>query len=95
MNRKAKGSRNERRSRDLLKAQGFEVLKAGGSLGVFDLVGISAQEILLVQVKSNAWPPGREIEAIKAFGCPSNCRKVVHRWNDRQGAPVIREVGHD
>ncbi len=43
MNKKAKGSRNERRSRDLLKAQGFEVLKAGGSLGVFDLMGRQVQ----------------------------------------------------
>lgn len=92
MNRKAKGSRNEGRSRDLLKAQGFEVLKAGGSLGVFDLVGISPREVLLVQVKSNAWPPSREIKAIEAFDCPGNCRKLVHRWNDRQASPEVREI---
>lgn len=92
MNRKAKGNRNERRSRDLLKGQGYEVLKAGGSLGVFDLIGVSAQEILLVQVKTNAWPPGKEIQAIKDFGCPQNCRKVVHRWNDRQASPEVREL---
>ncbi len=95
MNRKAKGSRNERRSRDLLKAEGFEVLKAGGSLGTFDLVGISAEEVLLVQVKSNQWPPLKEIETIRGFNCPTNCRKVIHRWNDRISAPEVREINHE
>lgn len=92
MNRKAKGSRNERRSRDLLQSMGYSVTKAGGSLGVFDLVAISSLDIVLTQVKSNGWPSRREIENIREFNCPSNCKKVIHRWNDRKNIPEVREL---
>ena len=33
--------RNEHRSRDLLKALGYRVLRSAGSLGAFDLLGLS------------------------------------------------------
>ena len=41
MNTSAKGRRNEHRSRDLLKALGYRVLRSAGSLGAFDLLGLS------------------------------------------------------
>jgi len=46
MNAKAKGSRNEHRSRAILEAAGYAVTRAA-SLGVFDMVGISATDIVL------------------------------------------------
>jgi Holliday junction resolvase len=92
MNRKAKGSRNERKSARLLQAAGYKVTKSGASLGCFDLIGISATDIVLVQCKSNAWPSNLEMEAIKEFKAPSNSRKLIHRWNDRESLPIIKEI---
>jgi hypothetical protein len=92
MNAKAKGSRNERRSIALLEASGYCCMKAGASLGVFDVIGIGPEDILLVQVKSNRWPLEREMAALGEFQAPANARKLVHRWVDRQRLPDIREV---
>jgi len=47
---KRKGSRNERRSKMLLEASGYAVTRAAASLGMWDLAGVSATEMVLVQV---------------------------------------------
>lgn len=58
MNSKAKGSAKERQSKKLLEADGWQVTKAGGSLGCADLVALQAGERpLLVQVKATAAGP--------------------------------------
>jgi len=92
MNSKAKGSKNERRTIKLFEAAGYKCMKAGASLGVFDVIGIGSIDIVLVQVKSNRWPGTVEMEAIELFQCPSNARKLVHRWDDRQRLPQVREI---
>ena len=89
---KQKGSRNERRSVKLLETAGYTCLKSGGSLGIFDIVGISATDIVLVQVKSNRNPSLVEIEAMELFICPKNCKKLVHKWNDYSRFPVVKEI---
>lgn len=91
-NTKQKGSRNERRSRDILQAAGYQVTKAGASLGVWDLIGIGSQDFVLVQVKTRDWPGTIEMEAMKMFSCPPNCRKLAHRWRDRQRLPDVKEL---
>ena len=50
MERKRKGSRRERQSIALLSAQGYACTKSGGSLGVFDVIGIGADDVVLCQV---------------------------------------------
>lgn len=92
MNAKAKGNRNERRSRDILEASGYRVTKAGGSLGVWDLIGIGSRDIVLCQVKTRDWPGSVEMEEITLFTCPPNCRKLLHRWRDRERLPDVREI---
>lgn len=92
MNAKAKGSRNEHRSMKLLEASGYACTRAAASLGVFDIIGIGATDIVLVQVKSNAWPRSEELEAIKLFRAPTNAKKIIHRWNDRARYPGIKEL---
>ena len=88
MNTKAKGSRNEYKSRDILIACGYSVCKAGGSLGEWDLVGVSPGGVALCQVKSNGWPGSVEMETLENFRGPPNCVKLVHRWDDRQPVKV-------
>lgn len=52
MNSKAKGARAERRAMRLLEAAGYCCTKAGGSLGLFDVIAVGARDVRLVQVKS-------------------------------------------
>ena len=56
MNAKRKGSKRELKSMRLLEAAGYTVTKSGASLGLWDLVAVSATDIVLVQVKSNRQP---------------------------------------
>lgn len=92
MNAKAKGSRNERRSRDLLEAAGYAVTRAAGSLGAWDLIGIGSTDVVLCQVKTRDWPGSVEREALERFAVPPNCRKLLHRWIDRQRLPDVQEL---
>ena len=89
---KRKGTRNEHRSRRLLEAAGYACTRAAGSLGAFDLIGVSSTDVVLVQVKTRDWPGTVEMETLTAFRVPANCRKLVHRWRERQRAPDVREL---
>ena len=56
MNRKQKGARSERKTMDYLEARGYYCTKSAGSLGEWDIIGVSEDGVVLVQVKSNNWP---------------------------------------
>jgi hypothetical protein len=45
-----------------------------------------------VQVKSRDWPSLEEMESLRLFPCPANCRKLIHRWRDRERLPDVREL---
>jgi Holliday junction resolvase len=92
MNAKRKGARNEHRSITLLEAGGYSCTRAAASLGVWDIVAIGSTDVVLCQVKTNAWPGSVEMETLTAFAAPANCRKLIHRWRDRQRTPDVREV---
>jgi hypothetical protein len=32
------------------------------------------------------------MEAMKLFPVPANCRKLVHRWDDRKRMPLVKEL---
>lgn len=92
MDNKGKGTRRELQTKRLLEAKGFAVMKAGASLGVFDLIAISMERVLLIQVKANRWPRSPEMAAIAAFRCPDHVEKLVYRWVDRQIEPDVKRV---
>lgn len=77
---------------ELLEAAGYRCTRSGGSLGVFDIVGVSATAVVLVQVKSRDWPGQVEMEAIREFPCPPNAQKLLHRWRNWQRTPDVKEV---
>ena len=91
MNGKAKGTRNEHRSIRLLEAAGYACTRAAASLGAWDIVGIGSTDIVLCQAKTRDWPGAAEMKALKLFRAPENCRKLVHRWRDRERMPDVRE----
>jgi Holliday junction resolvase len=80
MNSKAKGTRAEHRSIKLLEAAGYRCCRSAASLGDWDIIGIGSVDTILLQVKTRDWPGSVEMEQLKLFPCPSNCRKLVHRW---------------
>jgi Holliday junction resolvase len=93
-NAKAKGSRLERRSRDVLRQAGFLVVKAGGSLGPIDLLAIHPEikGVMAVQVKANRWagPAERQglIDLAARFRGDSSWQVCMHRWDDRRGLRI-------
>lgn len=92
MNRKRKGSYNERKCRDVLKNRGYDlVIKAGGSLGLFDLIGIGADfdHCLLIQVKSNRKPTREEMDILRSFQVPKFARKELWVFKDYVRTPEI------
>lgn len=64
-------------------------LKAGGSLGVFDLVALGPAGARLVQVKSNEKPRSAERERLELFPKLPYCSKELWVFHDRQREPVI------
>ena len=92
MNAKGKGTRNEHRSIRLLESAGYQCTRAAASLGAWDIVGIGSTDVVLVQVKTRDWPGSAEMETLTGFPCPPNCKRIVHRWRDRQKLPDVREL---
>ena len=92
MSAKAKGTRNEHRSIRLLESTGYQCTRAAASLGAWDIVGIGSTDVVLVQVKTRDWPGSVEMETLRGFVAPANCRKLVHRWRDRQRLPDTKEL---
>lgn len=91
-NAKAKGSRNEYRSMRLLELSGYRCTRSSASLGLWDIIGVSNRDVVLCQTKSNRWPLESEMQLLREFKVPPNCRKIIHRWKDRRQLPDIREV---
>ena len=92
MNAKAKGTRQEHRSIAVLEAAGYRCTRSAASLGEWDIVGIGSTDVVLEQCKSRDWPGSSEMAILKEFSVPQNCRKLVHRWRDRQRLPDVREL---
>ncbi len=88
-NPKAKGSKNERRSKKLLEKEGYLICKAGGSLGAFDLFCIGPSDVLLVQVKSNKKPRPAEMEEMRSIPTGPFVEKLVHVWKDYAREPRV------
>lgn len=92
MNVKRKGTRNEHRSIRLLECAGYLCTRAAASLGAWDIIGIGPTDIVLVQVKTRDWPGSVEMETLRGFPAPPNCKKLLHRWRDRQRVPDVKEL---
>jgi hypothetical protein len=45
-----------------------------------------------VQVKTRDWPGTAELETLKEFRAPANCKKLIHRWRDRVRLPDVKEL---
>lgn len=91
----AKGRRNEKRAGDKLKELGYRVQRTyrtpygdNDFFNIFDIIAISDDHILWVQVKSNRCPK-KDKENIKAFKLPPNNKKQVWIWKDYKGWEIV------
>jgi Holliday junction resolvase len=91
-NAKRKGTRNERKSMVILETAGYRCTRSAASLGEWDLIGVGSTDVVLCQVKTRDWPSRAEREALQLFPVPTNTRKLIHRWRDRQRTPDVREI---
>lgn len=93
MNAKAKGSRAERRAITILEAAGYVCTKAGGSLGLFDVIAVGAADIRLIQVKAGTkYLSAVEREQIQGLTVPAVVSRECWRFPDRCRAPVIERL---
>lgn len=93
MNGKAKGSRAERKAIRLLEASGYVCTKAGGSLGLFDVIAIGAADVRCCQVKSGSkYCSHTEREQIQLLPVPINVSKEIWRFPDYCRAPIVERV---
>jgi Holliday junction resolvase len=91
MNAKRKGGRQERKARKVLESAGYLVTKAGGSLGLFDLVAENRQGVRHIQVKSNRLPSPVEREDMLSVKnqLPENSTIEIWVYYDGQTEPRI------
>jgi Holliday junction resolvase len=92
MNTKAKGNRNEHRSIAVLEAAGYRCTRSAASLGAWDIIGVGPTDVVLCQVKTRDWPGAVEMETLKLFCAPQNCRKLIHRWRHRARVPDVKII---
>ena len=86
---KRKGARGELRAKRRLEAAGYTVVKAGGSLGCFDLIALGPQDIKAVQVKCNGYASRAERAAMLAATLPPNASREIWRLLDYERQPRI------
>lgn len=92
MNNKRVGTRNEHKTMKLLESLGYRCTRAAASLGVWDVIGIGATDVVVVQVKTTNWPRPAEMEGMREFHTPHNVRKLIHRWRKFQRQPDVRDI---
>jgi Holliday junction resolvase len=88
VNAKAKGSRNERECKALFEERGGAFIKAGASLGMFDLVGFLRRKTIVVQCKTNRRIGGVERRELEGFVGSDECPMPA-------GTVVIEAVKYD
>jgi hypothetical protein len=67
--------------------------KAGGSLGLFDVVAVGPQDVRLIQVKAGTkYLSAVEREQIGLLAVPANVSREAWRFPDRCRAPLIERL---
>lgn len=94
MNAKQKGARAERRAMRILEAAGYICTRAGGSLGPFDVIAISPQDVRCIQVKAGDgnYLSTVEREQIQSLTVPANVSRECWRFRNREREPVIERL---
>ena len=85
-----RGARLEYRARDVLRQQGYVVVRSAGSHGPADLIALNRREILLVQVKHAGQPLRPALNALASLPTPPHTRKQVWVYEPARGHTKAR-----
>ena len=77
MNSKAKGTRLELQILHDLESQGFSCTRAAASLGLWDIIAVSPDIVLLVQIKTGRFPRSEEFDKLLEFIVPECVVKLL------------------
>jgi Holliday junction resolvase len=92
-NAKAKGTRAEHRTMEVLTNAGYYCIRAGGSIGCFDVVAIGPYDMRCISVKSGSrYASSLEREQLGLVQLPPWATKEIWRWPDRCKAPLIERL---
>jgi Holliday junction resolvase len=83
-----RGRNTEYRAKKELEELGYFVTRSSGSHSKADVVAISNDKTLIIQLKrtkSKYFSYKQEIEEIKQLPCHNNCEKWLWIWQDRKG----------
>jgi hypothetical protein len=98
---KKKGTLAEWEAQAKLEHDGYYTLRAAGSLGSFDIVGIPRRGSghsmpLLVEVKCNRWPSGKQLQKyLDAAACVVGRCEVWVRFDGGLGGRPVRWAAKD
>ena len=81
----------ERKSIAVLKAAGYSC-DTLSSKNLFNVMGTSPSEFVLIQIVTEDWPDNDGLKAIKSYPAPRNARKLIHLWRTYARTPDVREV---
>lgn len=73
----------EDKIRKELEGNGHYVIRSAGSKGLWDIVAISSEFIILIQSKKTGLPTPKERKAMAEFKCPPNCIKQIWRFHGK------------
>lgn len=105
---KRKGARRELQTIAALTKGGWLCTKAGGSLGIFDVIALRNESYRAIQVKSNKPPPPVERKAIEDAPIARNAKEIWvwkdhrgyevyhlwpdHHWRTASGVPMLKRI---
>jgi hypothetical protein len=74
----------------LLAGLGYIVTRAGASRGPFDVIGVGAVDVVLLQIKSGQQRLSpRERTQLQALRVAAGCRKECWTFRDRRRDPIV------
>lgn len=83
----------ERKSKKILENNGFNVMKSGGSKGIFDLIASNTTTVKFIQVKAGkSYPSKQEKERLSSAKVPFGCTKELWRWIKFDSEPSIEII---
>lgn len=94
MNSNQKGAARERKVRDLLREDGYVVLRAAGSLGGIDLIALKAgKPVLFIEVKGNKGSPylnfrEKERQTLREQAEQAGAEAFLAHWPPRAREPT-------
>ena len=89
-NPKAKGTRAEHRTMELLGKAGYYCVRMAGSHGLFDVIAIGTQVTRCISVKCGTrYCSAVEREQLELFKAPPHHTKEIWRWPNRCKEPLI------